>query len=193
MIKANTSKASLITMIILTIVIIAGAVGGIAYATNGLTTDLRGFDVYNDGKLVDGNTYVLKNDNTPVEFEIKKKMPNLDLKNLTYKIIANKNASSVRIKLNEKIKYSLSYCKDFAPMFDIKIDNDKITISTDWNLVEFLKNYYNSPIELQGFESGKKAYFDIIFSIGKSSVCCSFLEYIGIDNIELDKDSVLLE
>lgn len=195
MTKNKTSKASLIAMIILTIVIIVGAVGGIAYATNGLTTDLRGFDVLQDGKIIDGKTFELRNDKTPIEFEIRAKTPNLDISGITCKVTANSNSSNVNVTADSEI-FSLTNCNDYARLFDIKIENEKVTISTEWKLIEFLANYYNvsfEKIKLDGFEYGKKAYFDLNFIIGKVKVSCSMIDYITIADIQLNENSILLD
>lgn len=183
-----------IIYILFVILLLGGAIAGLLYLTNGGTTAPRLFDVkYNDTNI-DGQIVTLSNFNKPVEFVITSKIGEKLPSNIQVRALPNENAKKISYSIGA-LDYTLDSCNDLSDMFNIVIEDNKVTVSSEWKLAEFLANYYAEPIESIVFNEylqGSFSFVDLCFISGDLTVKCSLLEYVNVAGVEFDNDTIFI-
>lgn len=187
---------STIILIVLLFGLLGGLIVGALYLTNGGRTDIRLYDIVTDDKIIDNTQFYLRDDNTPLKFKAIPKIDKIKIQDLKVRAVPSVNSDSAYIQFFDGERRKLSNCKDFTAMFNIDINNDMITVSTDWNINKYLANYYvlqENQIELIDFKSGVLSYIDLQFIIGDLTISCGLIDFVSVTEIVIDNDNILIE
>lgn len=185
---------STIIYILFVILLLGGAIAGLLYLTNGGTTAPRLFDVKHNDTNIDGQIVTLSNFNEPVEFVITSKIGDKLPSNIQVRVLPNENAKKVMFAINGDT-YNLVTCKDLTALFSIEINENNITVSSDWNMKKFLADYFAvtvDEVEILEYEQGVFSFVDLHFIVDKTTVKCGLFEFVRVDNIELDNENIIV-
>lgn len=183
-----------IVYIIFVILLLGGAVAGLLYLTNGGTTAPRLFDITYNNENVDGQVITMANADKAVTFNAESKLDKSELLKLQVRALPNDNAKKVMFAINGDT-YNLVACKDLTALFNIEINNNKIIVSSDWNMKKFLANYFAvsvDEVEMLEYEQGVFSFVDLHFILDKTTVKCGLFEFVRVDNIELDNENIIV-
>lgn len=184
---------STIIYILFVILLLGGAIAGILYLTNGGTTAPRLFDIKLNDTIIDGQQIGLSHSNS-LEFVVTSKIGDKLPSNIQVRVLPNENAEKIFYTIGD-LEYTLSALGDFSGMFNIVNNKDKITISSDWNLIDFLADYHvvsTELITLNDYVEGKFAFVDLFFISGDLTVKCSLIEHVNVTGVELDNNSIIV-
>lgn len=183
-----------IIYILFVILLLGGAIAGLLYLTNGGTTAPRLFDITYNNENVDGQVITMANADKAVTFNAESKLDKSELLKFQVRALPNDNAKKVMFAINGDT-YNLVACKDLTALFNIEINNNKIIVSSDWNMKKFLANYFAvsvDEVEMLEYEQGVFSFVDLHFILDKTTVKCGLFEFVRVDNIELDNENIIV-
>lgn len=175
---------------LLVVMVLGGVIGGAVYLTNGGTTSARTFNVLVDGGLIDNQTIAMRDDNTPVTFNVESLLTD---KAPTVKVraVPNANADTVNVTVNGSV-YRLSDCKDTTGLFNIEEVDGTIAISSTFDFSTFLTKYFAS--ESNAIVSGmtEDRYITLIFTSGKTEIKCDVIRHLTVKDVAIDTESIVI-
>lgn len=175
------------------IMLLGGVIAGILYLTNGGTTAPRLFDITYNNEIIDGQIITMANADKAVTFNAESKLDKSELLKLQVRALPNDNAKKVMFAINGDT-FNLVACKDLTALFNIEINNNKIIVSSDWNMKKFLADYFAvsvDEVEMLEYEQGVFSFVDLHFILDKTTVKCGLFEFVRVDNIELDNENII--
>lgn len=176
------------------IMLLGGVIAGVLYLTNGGTTSPRLFNITYNNENVDGQVITMANADKAVAFKAESKFDDSKILKLQVRALPNDNAKKVMFAINNNT-YNLIACKDLTALFNIEINENKIIVSSDWNIKNFLADYFavvEDEVEMLEYEQGIFSFVDLHFTVEKTTVKCGLFEFVRVDNIELDNDSIIV-
>lgn len=182
-----------IIYILFVVLLLGGTIAGVLYLTNGGTTAPRLFDIKLNDTIIDGQQINLSRSKS-LEFNVVSKIGQKLPSNLQLRVLPNELAQKISYSIGN-LEYTLDSCNDLSALFDITYNENKIIISSDWNLIKFLADYHvvsAESISLNDYVEGKFAFVDLCFISGDLSVKCSLIEFINVTEVELDKSSIVI-
>lgn len=185
-----SKTGGIILYVLMVILILGGVIGGAVYLTNGGTTAVRTFNVLVDGGLIDNQTISMRDDNTPVVFNIESLLTD-KAPSVKVRAVPNANADKVNISVGDK-PYRLSACKDFTGLFNIEYIDGEIKISSDFNFQSFLKNYFASEEDAKVKGLTEQSYITLIFTSGKVEIKCDVIRHTTVTDVALDTESIII-
>lgn len=185
-----SKTGGIIVYALMVVLVLGGAIGGAVYLTNGGTTNARTFNVLVDGGLVDNQTISIRDDNTPVTFNIESLLTD---KTPTVKVraVPNANAEKVNISVGDK-PYRLSACKDFTGLFNIEYIDGAINISSKFDFKSFLKDYFAAEEDAEVKGLTEQSYITLIFTSGKIDIKCEVIRHTTVTDVALDTESIII-
>lgn len=184
----------IIVYAVLVLVVLAGTIGGIIYTTNGGTTNARLFDVKLNAVNIDGQVIPISNLSKPLNFNIVPKLGQKLPSGLQVRALPNNEARNIAFTVSGE-KHTLSACKDITALFNISKNNDTVSISSDWDLIGFLADYYvveRDAIVFINYIPGAFSFVDLCFMSGNVIIKCALVEYIDVVGVELESDTVII-
>lgn len=185
-------KTGSVLYIFLALLLIIGIVVGALYFTNGGTTEPRLFDIKLNNVNVDG-LQIEMSSNDILEFVIISKLGSKKPDNLQLKIVPNDLAKNVRFTIENR-EYNLYGLKDLSGLFNVTYDDNKIKVSTDWNLIDFLVDYYvttSDLVTLNDYKESAFSFIDLHFCSSDLVIKCSLIQVVFVTEILFDKDNVI--
>lgn len=185
-----SKTGGIIVYVLMVILVLGGVIGGAVYLTNGGTTSVRTFNVLVDGGLIDNQTISIRDDNTPVTFNIESLLSD---KAPTVKVraVPNANADKVNISVGDK-PYRLSACKDFTGLFNIEYIDNTIMISSNFDFQSFFKDYFASDTDAEVKGLTEQSYITLIFTSGKVEIKCDVIRHTTVTDVALDTESIII-
>lgn len=182
-----------IIYILFVILLLGGAIAGILYLTNGGITSPRLFDIKLNNTIIDGQQIGLSRSNS-LEFVVDSKLGQKLPSNLQLRVLPNENAEKITYTIGD-LEYTLSALDDFSGMFKIVNNKENITISSDWNLINFLADYHlvsAKSIKLRDYVEGKLAFIDLYFVSADLTIKCSLIEHVNVTEVGLDNSTIVV-
>lgn len=176
------------------IMLLGGVIAGILYLTNGGTTSPRLFDIKFNNENIDRQVIAMSEADKAVNFKAEGKLEKDKVLKIQVRALPNENAKKVKFAINGEI-YNLVACKDLTDLFNIEINENNITVSSNWDMKKFLADYFVVPIdkvEILEYGQGAYSFVDLIFTVGSINVKCGLLEFIRVGNIELDNENIVI-
>lgn len=176
------------------IMLLGGVIAGILYLTNGGTTSPRLFDIKFNNENIDRQVIAMSEADKAVNFKAEGKLEKDKVLKIQVRALPNENAKKVKFAINGEI-YNLVACKDLTDLFNIKVNENNITVSSNWDMKKFLADYFVVPIdkvEILEYGQGAYSFVDLIFTVGSINVKCGLLEFIRVGNIELDNENIVI-
>lgn len=185
-----SKTGGIIVYALMVILVLGGVIGGAVYLTNGGTTSARTFNVLVADGLIDNQTISMRDDNTPVTFNVESLLAD---KAPTVKVraVPNANADKVNISVGDK-PYRLSACKDFTGLFNIEYVDNTIAISSDFDFQSFLKNYFDAETNAEVKGLTEQSYITLIFTSGKVDIKCDVIRHRAVTDVAIDTESVII-
>lgn len=181
----------IIVYALLVVLVLLGVIGGVIYLTNGGTTNIRTFNILLDGELIDNQVVSMRDDNTPIVFEVNSLIKD-KMSTVTVRAEPNNNADLVSVTAGDN-PYRLSDCKDLSSLFNINYDGNTIIISSVFDFSTYLADYFQAKSAVvSGLNYGKENYITLIFSAGKTEIKCSILNLVSAKSVELDTESIVI-
>lgn len=185
-----SKTGGIIVYALMVVLVLGGVIGAAIYLTNGGTTSVRTFNVLFNGELIDNQTISMRDNNTPVIFNIESLLTD---KAPTVKVraVPNANAEKVNISVGEK-PYRLSACKDFTGLFNIEYADGAITISSNFDFQSFLKDYFASEEDAEVKGLTEQSYITLIFTSGKVDIKCDIIRHTTVTDVAIDTESIVI-
>lgn len=185
-----SKTGGIIVYALMVILVLGGVIGGAVYLTNGGTTSVRTFNVLFNGEVIDNQTISMRDDNTPVTFNIESLLAE-NAPSVKVRAVPNANADKVNISVGDK-PYRLSACKDFTGLFNIEYADGAITISSNFDFKSFLKNYFASEEDAEVKGLTEQSYITLIFTSGKVEIKCDVIKHTTVTDVAIDTESIII-
>lgn len=182
-----------IIYILFVVLLLGGAIAGLLYLTNGGTTSPRLFDIKLNDSIIDGQQIGLSRSKS-LEFVVASKIGQKLPANLQLRVLPNENAEKISYSIGD-LEYTLSVIDDFSGMFRIVNNNETVTISSNWNLINFLADYHlvsAESIKLRDYVEGKLAFIDLYFVSADLTIKCSLIEHVNVSEVGLDNSTIVV-
>ena len=187
-------KFSKIISYFLIVVILVGAIGFLAYYTNGFTGGIKTFSVECNGKEVKTSASGFEmTENEPLTVNIKYAFGGENVSGYSLKVVPNKLAGKdLDFKVDEYL-YSYQAEKDLTDGFDVEYGENTFTIKPKGNLTGILQAIYpNNVVENCTMYSYENMFTLVVYSYdGESSVLLNFSVPEKVTGIELDKEVIV--
>lgn len=180
----------IIVYALMVILVLGGVIGGVIYLTNGGTTSVRTFNVLLNGGLIDNQTISMRDDNTPVVFNIESLLTD-KAPSVKVRAVPNANADTVNVTVGGSV-YRLSDCKDITGLFNIEEVDGAIAISSKFDFSTFLTKYFVSESNAVVSGMTEDSYITLIFTAGKTEIKCDIIKHTTVMNVELDTESIVI-
>ena len=179
---------------ILILLIVVGAIGFLAYYTNGFTGGIKTFSVECNGKevMTSANGFEMTA-NEPLTVKVKYTFGGEHGSGYSVKVVPNKLAGKdFDFKVDEYL-YSYQAEKDLTDGFDVEYGENTFTIKPKGNLTGILQALYpNNVVEDCNIYSYENMFTLIVYSYdGESSVLLNFSVPEKVTGIELDKEAIV--
>ncbi|MBO5067622.1 MAG: hypothetical protein II988_04220 [Clostridia bacterium] len=179
---------------ILILLIVVGAIGFLAYYTNGFTGGIKTFSVECNGKeVMTSSSGFEMTVNEPLTVKVKYTFGGENVSGYSVKVVPNKLAGKdFDFKVDEYL-YSYQAEKDLTDGFDVEYGENTFTIKPKGNLTEILQAIYpNNVVEDCSQYSYENMFMLIVYSYdGESSVLLNFSVPEKVTGIELDKEVIV--
>ena len=179
---------------ILILLIVVGAIGFLAYYTNGFTGGIKTFSVECNGKevMTSANGFEMTV-NEPLTVKVKYTFGGENVSGYSVKVVPNKLAGKdFDFKVDEYL-YSYQAEKDLTDGFDVEYGENIFTIKPKGNLTGILQALYpNNVVEDCNIYSYENMFTLIVYSYdGESSVLLNFSVQEKVTGIELDQEVIV--
>lgn len=187
-------KLGKIIAYILIVCILVGAVGFLAYYTNGFTGGFKTFSVECNGKevMTSASGFEMTKEE-PLTVNVKYTFGGEKVSGYSVKVVPNKLAGKdFDFKVDDYL-YSFQAEKDLSEGFDVEYGGNSFTIKPKGNLTEVLQAIYpNNVVEDCVQYSYENMFTLIVYSYdGNSSVLLNFSIPEKVTGIELDKEVIV--
>lgn len=187
-------KVGKILAYFLIVLILVGAVGFLAYYTNGFTGGFKTFSVECNGKEVMTSASGFEmTESEPLTVKVKYTFGGENVSGYSVKVVPNKLAGKdFDFKVDEYL-YSFQAEKDLTDGFDVEYGENTFTIKPKGNLTGVLQAIYpNNVVEDCVKYSYENMFMLIVYSYdGNSSVLLNFSVPEKVTGIELDKEVIV--
>lgn len=184
------NTGGIIVYALMVILVLCGVIGGAVYLTNGGTTSARTFNVLVNGELIDSQTISMRDDNTPVVFNIESLLTD-KAPSVKVRAVPNANADTVNVTVSGSV-YRLSDCKDITELFHIDYLDGEITISSTFDFSTFLTKYFASESNAVVSGMTEDSYITLIFTSGKTEIKCNIIRHLSVNEVNIDKDCIII-
>ncbi len=179
---------------ILILLIVVGAIGFLAYYTNGFTGGIKTFSVECNGKeVMTSSSGFEMTVNEPLTVKVKYTFGGENVSGYSVKVVPNKLAGKdFDFKVDEYL-YSYQAEKDLTDGFDVEYGENTFTIKPKGNLTEILQAIYPNNIVGDCSQYSYENMFTlIVYSYdGESSVLLNFSVPEKVTGIELDQEVIV--